>query len=242
MNRLFLMYCLIVLLLPLTALAGIQFDGTRVIYPAGKREVTLGLTNKASTPRLIQAWIDSGDADIPPSQIKVPFIVFPPIFRLDAGKGQTLRIVYTGGAIPHDRESVFWLNVLEVQPKRAASQTTANALKVSVRIRLKLFYRPQGLSGSPETAANLLRWRLVAEGKRYHLECENPGDYNVSFNHVGFKGTPDKEEGKQSGMCPAKSKTRFAITGSPATAGGRLELTVIDDFGGYHHSEAGFER
>jgi chaperone protein EcpD len=39
------------------------------------------------------------------------------VFRLNAEKGQSLRIRFTGGKVPQDRESVWWLNVLEVQPK-----------------------------------------------------------------------------------------------------------------------------
>jgi hypothetical protein len=76
-KRLFLMYCLIELLLPLTVLAGIQANGTRVIYPAGKREVTLGLTNRDIAPRLIQAWVDKGDNEVNPQQGMSAFIVIP---------------------------------------------------------------------------------------------------------------------------------------------------------------------
>jgi chaperone protein EcpD len=54
--------------------AGIQLAATRVIYPAGKREVTLAVTSKDPTPRLIQTWIENDSADT----AKVPFIILPP--------------------------------------------------------------------------------------------------------------------------------------------------------------------
>ncbi|VTR34364.1 putative chaperone protein EcpD [Serratia fonticola] len=38
-------------------------------------------------------------------------------------KGQALRIARTGGGLPSNRESLFWLNVLEIPPK--ASQKIA---------------------------------------------------------------------------------------------------------------------
>lgn len=230
--------------LTLTAptLAGIQLGGTRVIYPSGKREVTLGVTNQADTPRLLQAWIDDGNADTPPALSTVPFIVTPPVFRLDPQKGQRLRLVYTGGALPQDRESVFWLNVLEVPPKDTHQQADSRAIKVSIRSRLKVFYRPKGLPGSPKEAVTQLRWRRVQDGETPFIECENPTAFNVSFNYVGLKGTPVKESEKQSGMCPAKGKQRFSLTGETGAANGRLALTTIDDFGGYHDSEAVFSR
>lgn len=39
------------LLLPCLAWGHVQISGTRVIYPANAREVTLELTNKGSPPR-----------------------------------------------------------------------------------------------------------------------------------------------------------------------------------------------
>lgn len=217
--------------------AGIQLNGTRIIYPEGRREVTLGLTNHADTPRLLQTWIDAGD-DRPHET--VPFIVTPPIFRLDPDKGHTLRIIYTGGALPADRESVFWLNVLELQPK-PARQADRNNIKVTIRTRLKLFFRPKGLPGSPKEVVTQLRWRLVQDGKSYAVACENPTPWNVSFNHVGMKNVSLRDEEKQSGMCPAKGTAIFPLTGT-AEKTGRLTLITIDDFGGYHDSEAAFSR
>jgi chaperone protein EcpD len=82
------MYCLIELLLPLTVLAGIQLNGTRVIYPAGKREVTLGLTNRDIAPRLIQAWVDKGDNEVNPQQGMSAFIVIPLFFAWMAKKSK----------------------------------------------------------------------------------------------------------------------------------------------------------
>ena len=228
------------LMLSCSSRAGIQLDSTRVIYPADKREVTLALTNHADTPRLIQAWVDAGDTDVSPHKNTVPFIVTPPIFRLDPEKGQTLRIVFTGGDVPQDRESVFWLNVQEVQPKRTDKQTD-NKMKVTIRTRLKLFYRPAGLADSPKDAVTKLRWRLVPQEKGYALACENPTPWNVSFNHIGLKNVSLRDEEKQSGMCPAKGTAVFSLAGTPDNTG-KLTLIAIDDFGGHRNSEAELNR
>ena len=45
------------------ALAGVVVNGTRVIYPAQAREVTVQVDNVGDSPALVQAWIDSGDAN-----------------------------------------------------------------------------------------------------------------------------------------------------------------------------------
>ncbi len=44
-----------------------------------------------------------------------PFTATPPVSRIDAKRGQTIKLMYTASsALPKDRESVFWFNVLEV--------------------------------------------------------------------------------------------------------------------------------
>jgi P pilus assembly chaperone PapD len=55
--------------------------------------------------------------------------------------------VRTGGSLPEDRESVFWLNVKSI-PATDDSVPHNNVLQVVVKSRLKLFYRPAGLEGS----------------------------------------------------------------------------------------------
>lgn len=237
--RVFSSTLLTTLLLLSTAHAGIQIDSTRVIYPAGKREVTLSMTNDADTPRLLQAWIDDGNEDTRPNTITVPFLVTPPIFRLDPGKGQSLRIVFTGGDVARDRESVYWLNVLEVQPRPPGKKEGKNNyVQFSVRSRLKIFYRPAGLPGSPKESVAQLRWRRVVEGGGQALECDNPTAFNVSFNDVRLKGVTESEAEKQAGMCPAKGQKRFPVRGTP---GGQVAFITIDDYGGYSAHEANYQ-
>lgn len=222
------------LTLPYLSQAGIQLDSTRVIYPAGKREVTLAMTNHAETPRLIQAWVDNGDTDISPQKNTAPFIVMPPIFRLDPEKGQTLRIIFTGGNVPQDRESVFWLNVLEIQPKQDASKTATNAIKVSIRIRLKLFYRPPDLPGSPKDAETQLRWRVVEGG----LECENPSAFNVSISDIWFWQEMESTENKHNDMCPAKGKKIFPIQQKQTSNNNIMFFSTINDYGAHRTNKS----
>ena len=87
------------LLLMLTAgqtMANIVITGTRVIYPSDEKEVTVKLENKGKGPVLIQAWIDDGDINATPDSLRVPFVISPPLNRVDPEKGQTLRISFTG--------------------------------------------------------------------------------------------------------------------------------------------------
>lgn len=226
-----------------SASAGMTVNATRVVYPAEKREVSLSMVNDGRQPRLVQAWMDSGDASERAETSKAPFLVTPPMSRVDPGKGQTLRIMFTGANAPaQDRETVFWLNILEVPPKPKAGESGADSyMQLAVRSRLKLFYRPAGLPGTPAAAADQISWRLVPQGKGYIVECNNATPYNVSFSDVSFKGATQQASISKGGMCPAKGTFQFPVAGNPP-ADDKLVVTTINDYGGFSPREAQFVR
>lgn len=224
-----------------SAYAGITINGTRVVYPAEQREVSLSMVNDGKDSRLIQAWVDTGDASERPETSKAPFIITPPMARVDAGKGQTLRIMYTGANAPQDRETVFWLNVMEIPPKPKDGVDADNYMQFAVRSRIKLFYRPKGLPGSPDESADKLSWHVAQEGSAYVAECSNDTAFNVSFSDLSFKGSQQKESVSKGGMCPAKGKGKFPINGAP-DASNKLVVTVINDFGGFNAHEESYSR
>jgi chaperone protein EcpD len=226
-----------------SAYAGVTLNATRVVYPADQREVSLSMVNDGKEARLIQAWVDMGDASERAESSKAPFLITPPMSRVDPGKGQTLRIMFTSANnLPQDRETVFWLNILEIPPKpKAGSDAAANYMQLAVRSRMKLFYRPEGLQGSPDAAPEQLTWHLVSDGNGYAAECTNGTPFNVSFSDLSFKGTPQQESVSKGGMCPAEGKGTFPVTGKP-DASGKLVVTVINDYGGFNPHEASFTR
>jgi chaperone protein EcpD len=226
-----------------SAYAGIQVNGTRVIYPADQREVSLSMVNNGHESRLIEAWIDTGDATEKPETTKAPFIITPPMSRVDPGKGQTLRITFTGADLPQDRETVFWLNVLEIPPKpKAAKDESPNFMQFAIRSRFKLFYRPKGLPGNPDSAIDQLSWHLVSKGQGYAMECTNDTAYNISFSDVALKGAKHNDAVSKGGMCPTKGKMSFPVEGDANAAGGKVEFSAINDFGGFESHEANFTR
>lgn len=221
MSRLF-RYLLLPLcsaLLSLSAYASVIISGTRVIYPAGQKEVTVKLDNVGKSPVLVQSWIDNGDADAKPEKIQVPFILTPPINRIEAKKGQTLRLSYTGAPLPANKESVFYLNVLEIPAKDKALQSE-NLLQMAFRSRIKLFFRPAGLTGNANDAVQALIWRTSANG----VTATNPTPYHVSLVDVTLGGK--KVEGQ---MVPPDGSQSFALPG--ARAGSQLAISSVNDYG-----------
>lgn len=218
-----------------SANASLLINGTRVIYPADQREVSLSMENNGSAPILLQSWVDEGNPKDSPETAKAPFILTPPMSRVDPGKGQTLRILYTGASLAQDRETVFWLNVLEIPTKPKAKEGEPNNyLQFAIRSRLKLFYRPKGLPGNAFDAVDKITWRVEKDGNGYVAECNNPTPYFVSFGSLNFKGVEvEKSLEPKGGMCPPMGSEKFPLKGNADSAVGKLTVEVINDYGGF---------
>ncbi|HCM9448781.1 TPA: fimbria/pilus periplasmic chaperone [Enterobacter bugandensis] len=161
--------------------ASIVVSGTRVVYPGNEREITVKLSNTGKTPVLVQSWIDKGDVEARPEKIQVPFILTPPINRINPDKSQTLRLSYTGlPHLPEDKESVYWLNVLEIPPVTKAA--APNRIQVAFRTRIKLFYRPAALNDRARVAeaAEKINW-TISNGE---LKAANNSPYFISLASV----------------------------------------------------------
>ena len=216
------------------AQAGVVISGTRVVYKADDREVTVKVNNPGKEPSLVQVWADSGNEKSVPDTADAPFLIMPPIFRVDPTKGQTLRLTFTGADLPKDKESVFWLNVLDVPalPKLTAEQR--NFMQVAFRSRIKLFYRPAGLAGTPDDAADKLSWTLLpqAGGKGYTLRATNPAAYHVSLNRAILL-SGKHEFDTDGGMVPPGGSKDFALKDAKFKPEGGLKLNYesINDYG-----------
>lgn len=149
--------------------ADIVISGTRIVYPASSKDVIVNLDNRGNKPLLVQTWLDDGRDGVDPQELKLPFVITPPVSRIDPQKGQSLRITYMGSALPQDRESLFWFNVLEIPPKSKAKEgESLNQLQLAFRTRIKLFFRPDGLKGTPGDAVANLKWSQKKKAIRFH--------------------------------------------------------------------------
>lgn len=214
-NRLLLMTCLG--LSSHFATAGVSVGGTRVVYDAAQKEASIAVTNSDKTaPYLIQTWVDNFSEN---DKNKVPFIVTPPLFRLDAKQENTLRIVYTGAALPQDRESAFWLNVKAIP---SSKKTDQNTLHVSLNTRIKLFYRPKALNNQHSSEA-YKALTFARDGRQ--LTVTNPTGYYISFQSLKV-GEMDI---KEASMIAPKETQQLPL---PNEAKGSVSWQTINDYGG----------
>ena len=202
------------LLVAATAHAGVIINGTRLVYQGDKKESSLGLSNPDATDYLVQSCVDSGCKNL----AKAPFLITPPLFRLDAKEDNVLRVVRTGGNLPEDRESLYWLNIKAIP---SASKQT-NALQIAVKTRIKLIYRPESLRAStPEEQANKLTWQRAGN----EIQVNNPTQYVVNFNEITLGG---KKLDDVTYVLPGAS-ARFVLPNE--ARGNSLTFKIINDYG-----------
>ncbi|MCX5467069.1 fimbrial biogenesis chaperone [Acinetobacter nematophilus] len=225
MNKQFFISALLTLSAMVTsAQAGIVITGTRVIYPSDKEFVSVQLTNVGEQIALVQSWIDDKDIIADPTTTKAPFIVTPPITTIEASKGQSLRIIFNQKQkLASDRETLFWLNVLDVPAKPEQGK---NYLQFAIRNRLKLFYRPTGLKIEQQQAFQ----KIEAQRTNNRLEINNPTPYYLNFakSHLILKNGALSEIKNLSFIEPF-SKQQFDVENLADAKS--VQLSLIDDYG-----------
>lgn len=195
--------------------AGVVVGGTRLIYDGAKKESALNINNPDAVPYLIQSWVDAQEGD----SAKAPFIITPPLFRLDGGQNNLLRVVRAGGNLPEDKESLYWLNVKAIP----SVEKKDNTLQIAIKTRIKLIYRPQGLSGNLEEAVGKLTWRRNGNG----LQVSNPSPYYLTFFNLKLNGSAFSG----STMVAPQASANFPLPAG-SSGGGSLSWQIINDYGG----------
>lgn len=201
-------------------------NGTRFIYSEDAAEITIQMTNTGNSPSLAQVWLDEGDASKLPEEITTPFIISPPIARVDAKNGQSLRIKKASDKhiAATDRESLWWLNILDI-PSVDKSQATENAamLNLAIRSRFKFFWRPIGL-GDRQNAESKMEFIANAKG----ITLVNPTPFFITVaDIVTASGNGLLKEGI---MVAPKSRTDVNAK-QKIKPGEPVTLQAISDYG-----------
>lgn len=217
------------MLIPFFANASVVVSGNRIIYPASANERVIQFSNTDNAPYMIQTWTDIDSPNSTAETADGPFVATPQLFKIAPNSGQSVRLIYTGkGQLPNDKESVFYFNFLQI-PSLKQNDSNKNKLALLITSRLKIFYRPDGLSGSPEKIAQDLKFSI----KNKELLVTNNNAYHASFVDVSIvdaKGnlltnipiTP---------MVSPKSTERWSIPKSLKQDDLFINYSLVNDYG-----------
>lgn len=206
----------------------LKLGASRIIYAPESNGTTLTAMNVQDYPMLVKSSVLDEDKNT-----SAPFIVTPPLFRLDGQQQSRIRIVRTGGDFSEDRETLKWLCVTGIPPKAddqwakdkdgkviAPSHATIN-VQVSVSSCIKLLVRPSSIKGEPTDVASSVVWQR--EGNK--LKVTNPTPFYMNLKSVAVGGK--KVEGLD--YIPPQGERRFNL---PQGASGAVEWQLITDLGG----------
>ncbi|HBW1081804.1 fimbrial biogenesis chaperone [Klebsiella pneumoniae] len=222
MNNVFFIFFLLVY--SCSVEANIIIDGTRIIFPSTNKEISVRVSNVGDMPSLAQVWVDDGKIQNSTSNDTAPFIVLPPIVRIEPSKGQTFRLVYSGMSLPHDRESVYWFNLLDIPPEPKNTEEI-NYLQLSIRSRIKIFFRPKEIQEKENNPEKSLSW--IFDKQKNVITVKNNSPFFITIDSITVNG--EKIVGA---MVPPYSQIDIKNKGSKwNTLPKNVTYTTINDYG-----------
>lgn len=166
--------------------ASVVLERTRLIFPTDNSIILLQVFNQSEQSTLIQSWVDEGNVASTPETTTAPFFVIPPMVKMTANGGLQLKIQQLENRLPKDRESIFYLNVLDIAPK-PENKENLSTLQLALQTRIKIFYRPVQLKLTTEDVFKQIG--ITHNGE--YLEINNPTAYYFTISKIYFD---DKEE------------------------------------------------
>lgn len=159
--------------------ANVIINGTRVIYPKDNKEVIVQLYNNGNSPSLVQSWIDDGDINSTPETSKAPFLVSPPVVKVDGHSGQQVGLKLLENTLPSDKESMFYLNVLDIPPT-PDNLNGMNTIQMAIRSRIKVIVRPKEISPIKNTPST----QLIVSKNSNGVQLDNKGPYFINIANI----------------------------------------------------------
>ncbi|EBA6752633.1 TPA: fimbria/pilus periplasmic chaperone, partial [Salmonella enterica subsp. enterica serovar Birkenhead] len=200
-----------------------KLGASRVIYNLGGAGQTLTVFNPEKYPILVQSRVFDEER-----KNKAPFIVTPPLFRLDSYQQTGISIVRTGGVFPEDRETLEWLCVKGIPPKESTNDGDSGSeenkptlkLKLSIDNCIKLLVRPKGINKFSDEDGSSVLW--YKQGDKLRGENKTPFYINFAELKVGSVNIPDIH------YIPPFSSYVYDI---PKGVSGKVSWSVLNDYG-----------
>ncbi|MBT0463140.1 fimbrial biogenesis chaperone [Morganella morganii] len=209
---------------------GITLQSTRIIY-SGKetKGIPFAVTNNTQTPYLMQSRVTtwppppSAESSLPPS----PFIVLPPLVRLEPGETVTLRIRLIENTLPSDKESVFAFQLKAIPGQKDRGGYAGDQARITLALQntLKLFYRPEGLPPyDAQSAAGALQFKRQGA----QLIVTNPAVFYATFSTLSAGGK--KVDGKALlKMVPPLGQQTYPL--QDAESSGDIRWQLLNEYG-----------
>ena len=215
-NTLFTLFISAACLLPsLASAGGIMLGGTRIIYPADQKQVSMSVRNTSEDSSfLVQSWVEQSD-----DQKSQDFVVTPPLYVSGPGNENTLRLMYVGAPAAPDRETLYYFNTKAIPSVDKKKMEGKNMLMLAAVTRIKLFLRPAGLTPAVDKAPAELKFHRAGG----QVRIENPTPYYLTLVEMKAGGNSLSDT-----MVSPRSSITVPL---PSTSAGSITYRTINDYG-----------
>lgn len=208
--------------------AALALDRTRIIFPEQSKLETVRVKNPSTLPYLSQAWMSDEYGE----EMLEPFMVVPPVVRIESNDYALLRIEKVGDTsqFPANRESLFYFHVREVPPKNQHEDSpsmvgrTGGSIQFAIESVIKMFYRPAQLGAIKNVDLAVAKGTRI-EQKNNQVWIENSSPFYATYFSVTDENR-NPVKGFESIMLKPYSREKLSIAVKP----GYL-ITNINDYG-----------
>ncbi|MGX1017612.1 P pilus assembly chaperone PapD [Pseudomonas sp. Y3 TE3536] len=212
---------------PAISQAALTLNNTRIVFNGDKRSTSVIVKNPSKSTYAVQTWINTVADD---TTTAVPFAISPILFKLNAANEQLIQISGLPHTLPNDRESLFFFNLQEIPQ---ASTEPGNQLNIALRTRIKLFYRPPALKGTPAGQLKSLMFSLSEKNGTHSLLVRNPSPFHITFVRLEVSGQGQQHTLNNTDMLEPFAEHAYPLTGIKPAPGLQAQFSVINDYGGY---------
>ena len=208
------------------ASAVVNAEKTRVVFNSGSIAESLSLVNSEKEPVVVQVWTDNGDPTVSPGQVHTPVVINPPVFKMKPGEIRNIRLLLvSAGSLPQDRESVYWLNIYQIPPNTETQHKGEKKVVLPLKIRMKVFVRPEKIGELQENDAQKLQFSIDREPGNKTLLIQNPTPWHLTLSSLrsGKTALP--------GVMVAPFTSERVDIPADKTLADKVEYDVINDNG-----------
>lgn len=195
--------------------AALALDRNRVIFHEEEKSISLSIKNDNKfKPYLAKVWLqDQNDRTE-----NLPLFISPALQRVNPGQKTLVRLkaLPVISSYPQDRESLFYLNVLEIP----TVSEKPNVMQIALNTKIKVFYRPKGLQ-EDRRFFNMDKFHIISTGSKYKVV----NDSGFYFNISSYTDAAGKMTRKSLALKPFSTEILNFTMNRPA------KVTIVNDFG-----------
>lgn len=198
---------------------GFKIGATRVIYNHNASAASFWIKNEHQYPVIVQAQVLNDD-----KKSKAPFIITPPVLRVDGDMQTRLRIIPKHSPSNRNTEELYWICIKGLPPKGETNDiTNISQLNINVITNscIKLISRPSKINSTIKDAVQMLEFEV--RGGELVIHNNSPMYINISNAAIN-----NKKIKIPNGYIKPYNKESVNVR---PKKGDEIQLSILDDYG-----------